>query len=134
MRKNTVLLKILYFTEDNDLVLHCPQLAMYGVCEEVLKDKSLKDELILDYFEEKLQARTARFESRAAFLEKLVFDSHWNFNATSISPKTLDYFIGSQSIIKELVNLPDIKKLDYKFKYPLEALKRIIKHSNSSTS
>jgi len=124
MEKTKVLVKILYCTEDNDLVLHCPQLAVYGVCEGILKDNLLNDKLVLDSFETKLRKQIKRLPSEAEFLRNLLEHGHWITMSDRYRPRPVQYFINLQPVLKRMIDLPDSKMVNYSFEYRQPSLKQ----------
>ena len=125
MRKTSCTVKLLYSTEDDDLILYCPQLAICGVCEGILEKEELSENMAINYFEKKLNTQIARFESQADFLGKLFLYGQWSVCANDIGPKPFDYFIKKEPFVQSMMNLPDIQIVDYTFEYTLEVVEQI---------
>lgn len=124
MKKVKVLVKVIYFTEENDLVVHCPQLALYGVCEGILKENLLNEKLVLECFEGKLKKQIQRFSEKAEFLEDLLIHGHWSINHEDFGPRPLNYYVENQLVLKRIEEEPRTKTIDYIFEYGILIAKR----------
>jgi len=73
MKKASAVVEILYFTEDYDLVVDCPQLGVSGVSGGILGKNRLHPKLVIKCFEQKLKKRIDRFENQSEFMETLFY-------------------------------------------------------------
>lgn len=131
MQTASTIVDILYFTEDYDLVVDCPQLMVFGVVEGILSKKKLNEKLVIDCFKKKLNHRIARFDSQADFVENLFLHGYWDITSEKLEPKTLDYFTEKSAFLKRTFKMPNLKKTSFIFEYTLEVNERILQISDS---
>ena len=126
MKKASTVVEILYYKEDYDLVIDCPQLGMSGVWEDILVEKKMSSELVINYFEERLKKQVNRFENQSAFMETMFLHGYWDVKSNSLVPKPMEYFVETYPYLKRKLAIPNIKSMRHEFQYGLEVPNQIL--------
>ncbi|SHJ56163.1 hypothetical protein SAMN04488007_0722 [Maribacter aquivivus] len=125
MKKAEAIVQLLYYTEENDLVVNCPQLGIIGVSEDLPEIKNLSKEVVLSVFEGKLNQRISRFKSKTEFIENLFLNEYWEIIGDDFKIKPLDYFIEKYSYLENTLAIENIKIIKYKFEYSTETIEQL---------
>lgn len=62
---------ILYYIEDSDLVINCPQLEIIGLVPTGKNPEEPSHDFVLKSFDDKLKSRISRFDSSSEYLQSL---------------------------------------------------------------
>lgn len=111
MQNENVTVNILYYIEKKQLVLHCPQFALFGV-SDMPKNFDNENDVIIKAFKTKLKNRIARFKSPEAFFSNLVSHGIWNDESSSNPrPLSLEYYIKTLPYLQDTMNQPGAKNI-----------------------
>eukprot|EP01093_Parvamoeba_rugata_P010235 TRINITY_DN27911_c0_g1_i1.p1 TRINITY_DN27911_c0_g1~~TRINITY_DN27911_c0_g1_i1.p1 ORF type:complete len:140 (+),score=31.31 TRINITY_DN27911_c0_g1_i1:67-486(+) len=125
MKTAKTIVDLLYYTEDEDLVVNCTQLGVIGVFEGFLIDNILSEEVVIKAFEEKLNDRISRFKNKIEYTENLFLDGSWDITGKTIGPKPFEYFTEKYSYLEDTLAIENIKKISYTYEYPIETIQKI---------
>jgi hypothetical protein len=125
MKTAKTIVDLLYYTEDEDLVVNCVQLGVIGVFEGFLVDNILSKEVVTKAFEEKLKHRISRFKNKTAFTENLFLDGSWDITGKTIGPKPFEYFTEKYSYLEDTLAIENIRRISYTYEYPIETIQKI---------
>ena len=107
---------ILYYTEEDDLVMNCPQLDIIGLVKFDTSEEELLLDFVLKSFNIKLQQRIDRFPNKSAYLNTLVKNGSCFINQDqNIAPKDLQYFIDKYDFLQNTIDIPNSKIIKHTF-------------------
>lgn len=104
MKNLSININLLYYTEKNECVIHCPELAIMGVSQMPDSYQNI-EEVIIEAFFEKLNNRIKRFPSPEAFFENLIKLGVWGLdNNGNPIPHSLDYYRRQLPYLNDTLN------------------------------
>ncbi len=119
MKVKQIEVDILYYIEDNDLVIHCPQLGVYGVADKEFH-QSVEHDRVTDALKKKLDRDVGRFNSPSDFTKSLLFHGHWYEDSVNgPQPKKLDYFMRKFSYLGKTMERSNVKTMKHSFDIPM---------------
>lgn len=116
MQTTNIEVDILYYTEEDDLVMNCPQLDIIGLVKFDTPQKELQLDFILKSFDIKLQERIDRFPNKGEYLDTLVKNGNCFIDQEQkIAPQDLQYFIDKYDYLQDTIDIPNAKSIKHTF-------------------
>lgn len=104
MKNPAININLLYYTEKNECIVHCPELAIMGVSRIPDTYHNIEEVVIAAFFE-KLNNRIKRFPSPEAFFENLVKLGIWvPDNNGNPLPQSLDHYKRQLPYLNDTLN------------------------------
>lgn len=115
MANKNFTINILYYIEKNEIVLHCPQFALFGVSLVPTCFDNMND-VAISAFQDKLNKRMARFKSPQDFFSNLVTHGVWSDqNGSTARPMPLEHYINKLSYLKDTMEQPGAKNISLEY-------------------